>query len=198
MIRRRPLPLFLLLALAGAWISVPPAVADATSPPARLDVRYQSPVRKKLSPAVIVRVSTASGSPLAGATVQIVVDGKLFGGRAVLGEATTDATGVGSVPIVPTRSRYEVRARFVGNDQAGAAEAVRTFTVPATDIQAADRSQKPPLSGVADVMPRVLVAVVVLLWIALLAGTVSCVRSIRHEARTSPSLSTAPSTGGTG
>jgi hypothetical protein len=153
-----------LLVAALAWL---PAVAlgqGAEDPAITLGVERSS--LPELPDRVTARLSGVGGEPISGAVIDFWIEVEILGARrARLGSATTDATGVARVPIVPRHSEYEIRASFDGNELFPAAEATSRLMFPEERVEPVEVVAPPsPLTTLRVVMPRAMGIVVALLW----------------------------------
>lgn len=170
------------LAMALAPYAVA-AGSAAEKAPTRLDVLLAPPAQPDLPYAVVVRLTTVAGSAVTGADVSVYLDVSLFGGRsALLGRAATDTAGEARIPIAPDRAKYEMRARFAGNDDFAPSETVKTITVPPAGIgPASEPGGSSLLSGVHQAAPRLIAAFVGLVWALFIAGFIWVLRRIHHH-----------------
>lgn len=175
------------LALVLLSVVLPVSLAEPAAAAAKgattIDLRLAAPLQPKLPHAVVVHLTGPNGSAVTGAEVGVYVDVTLFGGRsALLGKAVTDSAGDARVAIRPDKASYKIRAKFAGNDTLAASETVKTISVPKAEIGAAPQySAAAPLAGVKRNAPRIVTALVVIVWMLLLVGAVWVLRRIHHH-----------------
>lgn len=179
----------LVVAMTAAAAAVPlfaiAVRADAAAAPTRLDVRVEAPMKAGLPDQVVAHLTTVNGSAVNEVEVSVYLDVSFFGGRsALLGRAVTDSAGEARVALRPDKPRYKVRARFAGNDSYGPSEVVKDVAVPAGPTPSTTTAGDVELlAGVRHNAPRLIAALVALIWIALLAGGAWALRSIHHGAQ---------------
>lgn len=160
------------------------AARSAAEPtPTRLEVLLAPPPQPDLPYAVLVRLSTESGSAVTDAEVSVFLNVSFFGGRsALLGQATTDTAGEARIPISPDRVKYEVRVKFAGNDDFAASESVTTITVPPAGIgPAREKGDSSLLSGVHQAAPKLIAVFVMVVWALFIVGFIWVMRRIHHH-----------------
>ena len=109
-----------------------PAPAHGATQPAQLTLEADEEARQGDPHEITVRLSDASGAPLAGRTVAVRQELRFFDYRdeAPAGEVRTDYRGVATLthtPTLPGRSR--LIAEFAGDDDSAAATATATIAV---------------------------------------------------------------------
>lgn len=133
---------------------------------------------------------TASGEPVAGATIEFWAEVEIVGARsAFLGSAVTDATGAARVPIWPRRAEYRIRAVFGGHEQHPPAEATVNLAFPADRVDPVEITAPiSPFDTLRTVMPRAMGIVVALLWVFFAAAVLYVVRTMHVHAGPPPQV----------
>ena len=151
-----------------------------------LGVQVERSALPDLPDNVAARLSTGSGEPIGGASVDFWAEVEILGTRsALLGTATTDATGVARVPIFPRRPQYEIRVSFAGNELYAPVETTTVLTFPTERVEPVQiTTPTSSLAGLRTVMPRAMGIVVALLWIFFVAAVFYVVKTIHRDSTT--------------
>lgn len=159
------------------------AQSEAT---ASLDIQVERSALPELPDNVAARLSTGSGEPIAGASIEFWAEVEILGTRsALLGTATTDATGMARVPISPRRPDYEIRASFAGNEVYEPIETTVILSFPTERVEPVQiAAPTSSLVGLRTVMPRAMGIVVALLWVFFAAAVFYVVKTIHRDSTT--------------
>jgi hypothetical protein len=152
---------------------------------ATIALRVEVPNQAELSPRVVAQVTDTAGAPVTGARVLFSIRVEVGGERyATLGSGETDATGAARINLAPRREQVMVKARFTGNDQAGAAETVTELVFPADRVKSdlPIHTTHSLLEPVQVAMPRVMTGAVAVLWLALVGLALQTRRATRRAA----------------
>lgn len=180
-----------LAALVGMpWVAV---AQDASSPAPKMattiTVHFEPSRMDGIPHYLAARLVAADGSAAVGERVQIRRTVDVFGGRSVtLGRANTDNAGIARVAIEPREEVYAVSASFTGSDTLSPSEVVDDIVFPSELVIIPEHAPRgglvdPQLRPLADVMPLVIGAGVVVVWLVLLGVTFLTLLHIRSTSR---------------
>jgi hypothetical protein len=184
-VRRLPgiaaLTLFLLLTVQAAPVQAQDGAETS------LGIQLERSSLPELPDNVAARLTTGSGEPVAGASIELWATVEILGVRsASLGTAVTDATGIARLPISPRRPDYEIRAEYAGNELYSPAEATVVLSFPEDRVDPMETAAPASrLATLRTVMPRVMGIVVALLWIFFAAAVFYVVKTIHRHSTTS-------------
>lgn len=180
----RAYPLLLVLAAFGLGTFTGVAAAQE-APEAAIALDVEVPNQAELSPRIVARLTDATGAPVTGARVLFSIRVDVGGERyASLGSGETDATGAARFNLTPRAEQVTVKARFGGNDQAGAAEATASLAFPADRVttELPVHTTHSLLEPVQVAMPRVMTGAIAALWVALVGLALQTRRATRRAA----------------
>jgi hypothetical protein len=184
--RRAYLRLLRVTLAAVLCVGVLGGVAAAQeAPEATITLRLEVPNQSELSPRVVAQVTDAAGSPVTGAPVLFSIRVEVGGERyATLGSGDTDASGAARVNLAPRREQVMVKARFTGNDQAGATETIAELAFPADRVTSGlpIHMTHSLLEPVQIAMPRLMTGAIAVLWLALIGLALQTRRATRQAA----------------
>ncbi len=178
----RRLPYF--AALTIGLLAVPSVTAlGQSNEKTSISIQVERSTLPELPDSVAARLLTESGEPISGAEIELWIEVEILGYRsALLGTATTDATGVARVPITPRHLDYQIRARYGGEDPYEAAEATATLSFPADRVDPVEVvAPNSLLASLRSVMPRAMGIVVALLWVFFAAAVFHVIKTIKKQ-----------------
>jgi hypothetical protein len=156
-----------------------------------LDVSYQQALTAGAYGQVVARLVVDDGSPVVGVEVEFQRELEFLGPRLIkLGSATTDSYGTARVTIDTRDAPVRVRASFMGNGQYLPAEASSEITVPVGrpggPAPVEEGGSEPSLAPFASVMPPLLAAIALFIWLVLLGLSDTTVLAIRRARPSTP------------
>jgi len=188
---RQKLRAALLATSALAWLVTPAAMTathrgEGVPDVVVLQMSYQQATVIGTRGQLVARAIVDDGSPVVGVTVEFLREVDFLGPRLIsLGSAMTDAYGTARVPIDTDQATVRIRARFTGSDDYLPAEITSDINVPAApDLGAGAADGKtgsePSLAVVAAVMPSLLAAIALAIWLFLIGLSATTVLAIRR------------------
>jgi hypothetical protein len=182
MIARRGIGIVMIVALVGLFPGLSAAAQEdpATLDPATVDLRLTIPSNADIPPQFIATVRDAQGNAIPGMIVEFSRELEFLGTKrmALLGSGSTDIGGAARLVVLPRQEHATVIATVVGSDVSARMDA--TFPEDRVDTFFDPEHEHGLLTPVRSVMPYLISALVVLLWIFVIALVVSTVRRIRH------------------
>lgn len=169
------------LGLAAVLATAGPAGAQEAVPTA-LTVEVEEPLRDDIGYRLAATLTTEDGAAVSGARVSVYSVVELLGERrALLGTATTDATGKARVSFTPRRPDLRIAATWAGDDQHAATTTDQAVVFPDEAVQpyVHVHGHSQLLQPVRSFMPRAITVAVGLLWLGLLALLVTTLHGIR-------------------
>jgi hypothetical protein len=156
--------------------------AQTAAIPTTVTLGPATPTTIKGQLALSARLTTADGKPVSGQEIDFLAPVELFGSReAFVGSAITDSTGRATLGYQPAQAGQQtIVARFTGGPSYATSEASGEIQVG--EVVPAIRTEPLPFAGLRNGLPVVLVALVLVVWGALLGVFLGTVRGIRRAA----------------
>lgn len=182
MMARYDIRTLVIIALLGLFPSLPAIAQEdsATPKPQTIDLRLAIPPNPDVPPQFIATVRDAEGNAIPGITIEFRRELEFLGTTriALLGSASTDVGGAARLVVLPRQEHATIIATVVGSEVSTKMDA--TFPEDRVDTFFDPEQEHGLLTPLRSVMPYLISAVVVLLWIFVIALVVSTVRRIRH------------------
>lgn len=173
------------------WLVTPVAVGathhgEGVPDQVELQMTYQQPSAEGAHAHLIANATIDDGSPAVGVDVEFLREVDFLGPRLIsLGSAITDSNGTARVTIDTQESTILVRARSQGNDLYLPAEVTSEIHQPVSAegprTGNGEGGSEPSLVIVAAVMPPVLAAIALVIWLSLLGLAAATVLGIRRN-----------------
>ncbi|HEX6221255.1 MAG TPA: Ig-like domain-containing protein [Acidimicrobiia bacterium] len=182
MIVSRSFALSLSVAVLGLSLALPASAQEgpASAEPATIELRLVIPPNLDVPPQFVATVRDADGNAIPGIAVDFSRELEFLGTKrtALLGAGTTDVGGIARLVVLPRQEQATVIASVTGSDVTASIEA--TFPEDRVDTFFDPGHEHGLLTPLREVMPSVIAAVVVLLWIFIIGLVVTSVRRIRR------------------
>jgi len=173
------------------WLVTPVAVGathhgEGVPDQVELQMTYQQPSAAGAHAHLFARATIDDGSPAVGVAVEFLREVDFLGPRLIsLGSAVTDGDGTARITIDTDQPTVLVQARFKGNELylpvEVAAEIHQPVGAPNGPAIGDGGGSEPSLAIVAAVMPPVLAAIALVIWLSLLGLAAVTVIRIRRD-----------------
>jgi hypothetical protein len=178
------------------WLAIPGAMGAThrgsnVPDQVALEMSYQRAPTAGAYDQLVARLLSEDGSPVVGVEVEFQRELEFLGPRLIkLASATTDAYGTARVTVDTRETSVKIRARFLGNSQYQPAEATSEITMPVgapgVPAPAEEGRTDPSLAAIAAVMPPLLAAIALAIWLVLLGLSAATVLAIRRARPSTP------------
>lgn len=183
-------PTWLTLGLLLLWLALPAGASATHRGEGVVDevvirLSFQSSPVPGVTGQVIAHLAMDDGSAIVGEEVEFLRQVDFLGAREiVIGQATTDVSGDARLGLKPTsQASWRVIARFAGDERYHAAEQVAEIVVPplsGVGDESLAKDTGVSLAVIAAVMPTLLTATAIAIWLILFGLTAMTVLAIRR------------------